>query len=105
NGIIAQLANQLVVSPTAGKCTKLACAIKDFENDSSVIGETADDSDINSGKIGETAHPQALHYVVELCAFAAFLENLEHRSRYFPDSLPGVFAWLALRSIHRLQPF
>ena len=93
----------MIISAAAGDRSEFAGAIKNFENNPRVISEPANNANIDFGEISETPHPQLLHNIVQLHAFAASLENFKDRFRQFAQSLFCFLTRLTFRFINRLQ--
>ena len=95
--------NQIIVTTAACYRTKASRAIKHFEDNSGIIGETPDDSDIDSDEFAQAAAPKAIDQSVELFALSALAQNFQYRISEFTEFLNRFFARLAPEFIDHLQ--
>ena len=100
---IAQLRNQIIVTPAAGDGAKLPGTIEHLEHDSGVIGKPTNDSHIDRHEIGEAASAQPLNELLQLCAFAAALQRREDGIGKVPEFLCRLLTRFARGFIDRLQ--
>src|SRR5205085_3980136 len=105
---LAELADEVVVAPAADESPKFTGTIECFEDDAGVIGEAANNTEIDFDEIGETARAQAIEDAIEFLAAAFPVQNFENwfgeraefRRRFFPR-----LALALVDDLQRLLPF
>ena len=87
--------NQIVVTAASGHGAKVSRAIKHFEDDPGIIGESADDPDIDIDEFGEPTIPQTIDKPVELFALSALAQNFQYKISELTEFLYGFLARFA----------
>lgn len=79
NGAVAQLVDQVVVTPAAGERSQFSAAIERFENNAGVVCKTANNPEIHLDKIGEAASSKRFEETIEFLAASLAIEDSKNR--------------------------
>ena len=102
---VAELMNEVIVTAAAGERAQFAAAIERLKDHAGIVGEPADDPEIDLHEFGQTANFQRGQNLIESLAAAFAIENFEDGFCERAELDRGFLPRLAFALVDDLQNF